>query len=65
METIIKKQRENFIKTAMKPSSEKVTSSFKSISKSQPNPLCSDKEENQASEKPNAKQSSSEPSKQL
>ena len=58
-----KEQRENFMKTAMKPSSEKVTSFFKPILESQPNPLCSDKKENQASEKPNAEQSSSEPSK--
>ena len=59
-----KEQRENFMKTAMKPISEKVTSLFKPISKSQPNPSCSDKKENRASEKPNAEQSSSEPSKQ-
>ena len=56
--------KENFMKTAMKPSSEKVTSFFEPISKSQPNPSCPDKKENQASEKPNAEQSSCEPSKQ-
>ena len=33
-------QHENFMKTAMKPSSEKVISFFKSILKSQPNPPC-------------------------
>ena len=59
-----KEQRENFMKIAMKPSSEKVTSFFKPISKSQPNPSCSDKKENQDSEKSNTKQPSSEPSKQ-
>ena len=59
-----KEQRENFMKTVMKPSSEKVTYFLKPISKSQPNPSCSDKKENQASEKPNGKQSSYEPSKQ-
>ena len=58
-----KEQHENLMKTAMKPSSEKF-SFFKLISKSQPNPSCSDKKDNQASEKPNAEQSSSEPSKQ-
>ena len=52
------------MKATMKPSSEKVTSFFKPISNSQPNPLCSDKNENQASEKPNIEQLSSEPSKQ-
>ena len=52
------------MKTSMKPSSEKVTSFFKPISKSQPNPSCSDKKENQDSEKSNTKQPSSEPSKQ-
>ena len=59
-----KEQREHFMKIAMKPSSEKVTSFFKPISKSQPNPSCSDKKENQDSEKSNTKQPSSEPSKQ-
>ena len=59
-----KEQWENFMKATMKPSSEKVTSFFKPISNSQPNPLCSDKKENQASEKPNIEQLSSEPSKQ-
>ena len=49
-----KEQCENFMKTAMKPSSEKVTFFFKPISKSQPNPLYSDKKENQNSEKSNA-----------
>ena len=52
------------MKTAMKPSSEKVTSFFKPFSKFQPNPSGSEKKENQASEKPSAEQSSSEPSKQ-
>ena len=47
-------QHENFMKTAMKPSSEKVISFFKSILKSQPNPPCLEKKENQTSEKPNA-----------
>ena len=59
-----KEQREHFMKIAMKPSSEKVTSFFKPISKSQPNPSCSDKKENQDSEKSNTKQPCSEPSKQ-
>ena len=59
-----KEKRENFMKTAMKPSSEKVTSFFKPFSKFQPNPSGSEKKENQASEKPSAEQSSSEPSKQ-
>ena len=52
------------MKTAMKPSNEKVTSFLKPISKSEPNPSCSDKKENQASENSNSEQSSSEPSKQ-
>ena len=53
-----------FYESSDETSSEKVTSFFKPISKSQPNPSCSDKKENQASEKSNTKQPSSEPSKQ-
>ena len=64
METIVKRAAWKFYESSDETSSEKVTSFFKPISKSQPNPSCSDKKENQASEKPNAEQSSSEPSKQ-
>ena len=64
METIVKRAAWKFYESSDETSSEKVTSFFKPISKSQPNPSCSDKKENQASEKPNAEQSSSEPCKQ-
>ena len=64
METIVKRAAWKFYESSDETSSEKVTSFFKPISKSQPNPSCSDKKENQASEKPNAEQSSSESCKQ-